>query len=187
MVETPYNLAAGDCIIAPPRIVDNRFSKSVILLTHFKEGASFGICLNKISNHTAADLTPEIDCELPPDVPLYWGGPVNPQTIWMIHDRQWQLDSTVEINEHWAMTSNISMFHHLSDGDRPEHFILTFGFCAWSKGQLERELKGITPFTPESSWLTWKQPEPKIFEVDSSELWRVSCEQSASQAVNSWM
>lgn len=187
MLASPYKLDSGDCIIAPPRMIDARFAKTVIMLTHFKSNAAFGLCLNKISNHSIADLSPEIDCELPIDVPLYWGGPVNPQTIWMLHDHDWQVDSSVEINEHWAMTSHISMFHHLADGDRPKHFIMTFGFCAWSEGQLERELKGEHPFTQSSSWLTWRGPDSKLLEVDSSELWRVSCEQSAHQAVNSWI
>lgn len=187
MIETESSLSPGDIIIAPPRMQDNRFTKTVILLTHFKQGATFGLCLNKISNHTVADLSPEIDAELPSDVPLYWGGPVNPHTIWMLHDTDWQVDASIQINEHWAMTSHVSMFHHLSDGDRPKNFIMTFGFCGWSAGQLDAEINGNPPWTVESSWLLWRRPEPKILEVDSSELWRIATEQSAHQAVNSWM
>lgn len=187
MLDVPYKIAQGDVIIAPPRMQDSRFAKSVILLTHFKQGGAFGLCLNKISNHTVADLSPEIDCELPIDIPLYWGGPMNPQTIWMLHDTDWQVDASIQINEYWAMTSHISMFHHLADGDRPRNFIVTFGFCGWSPGQLDRELRGEPPFSIESSWLTWIRPDNKLLEVESSELWRISCEQSARQAVNTWM
>ena len=187
MLDSTSRLIKGDCLIAPPRMQDSRFTKSVIMLTHFKSGAAFGLCLNKLSSHTVADLSPEIDCEMPHDVPLYWGGPVSAQTIWMLHSRDWNLDSTVEINEHWAMTSHVSMFHHLADGDRPRHYLMTFGFCGWSEGQLEAELRGSPPWTVESSWLTWRQPDSHILQVDSSELWRVATEQSAHQAVSHWM
>jgi len=79
------------------------------------------------------------------------------------------------------------MFHHLADRDCPNNFILTFGFCGWAKGQLESELQGLHPYRVDSSWLTWQQPSSDILDVPSDELWRVSCEQSSHQAVNSWL
>jgi putative AlgH/UPF0301 family transcriptional regulator len=79
------------------------------------------------------------------------------------------------------------MFHHLADGDRPRHYLMTFGFCGWSQGQLDGELEGRAPWTVESSWLTWRGPDSHVLEVDSSELWRVATEQSAHQAVAHWM
>ncbi len=188
MIGQAQGLAAGDVIIAPPRMQDSRFAKTVIMLTHRKEGAIFGLCLNKPSNHTVKDLSVELDCELPYSIPLYWGGPVHPQTIWMLHDNQWQIEGTVEINQQWAMTSNTAMFHHIADGDTPRNFIITFGFCGWARGQLESELKGNPPWTLESSWLTWRAPDShKLLQIDPSELWRVSTEQSGHQAVNNWM
>lgn len=187
MIGSAYDLTAGDVIIAPPRMQDSRFAKSVIMLTHNQMGATFGLCLNKPSNNTVADLTPELDIDLPYDIPLYWGGPVNPQTIWMLHSSEWQIDQTIPINEHWAMTSNISMFHHIADGDHPNYYRFTFGFSGWAKGQLASELRGNPPWTVESSWLTWRQPDEKIMEVGAEELWRIGCEQSSHQAVNSWL
>ena len=187
MIETNYHKRAGDVIIAPPRMQDQRFAKTVIMLTNFKQGAVFGLCVNKPSAHSVQDLTPELDVHIDHDIPLYWGGPVNPQTIWMLHDTGWQIDASVQINQHWAMTSHRSMFHHLADGDRPSNFILTFGFCGWGKGQLEGELKGDPPWSVESSWLVWDQPDSHLLEVESSELWRIATEQSAHQAVSHWM
>jgi putative transcriptional regulator len=182
-----YKLAPGDVLIAPPRMQDTRFAKSVIMVTNFRNGAAFGLCLNKPSSHSVQDLTPELDVPLTENIPLYWGGPVNSQTIWMLHSADWMIDSSVQINRYWAMTSNTAMFHHLSDGDCPRHYIITFGFCGWSQGQLEAELKGEQPWTVESSWLTWRQPDSHLLEAASSELWRVGCEQSSHQAVSSWL
>lgn len=181
-------LIPGDVVIAPPRMQDTRFTKAVIMLTHFRRGATFGLCVNKPSHHTAADLTPELDIDLPVDIPLYWGGPVHPQTIWMLHSSEWQLEQTVEINEHWSMTSHTTMFHHLADGDWPNYFRITFGFCGWARGQLASELRGDPPWTPDSSWLTWQGPDnSKLLEVDPHDLWRVGTEQSSHQAVNMWL
>lgn len=187
MIKEEEPLTRGDVIIAPPKMIDSRFTKSVIMLTHFRNGAAFGLCLNKPSNHSVQDLTPELDVHFWEDIPLYWGGPVNPQTIWMLHSNDWSIEDSIEINQHWSMTSHSSMFHSLADGDRPNQFILTFGFCAWTQGQLEAEVKGLPPFTADSSWLTWHQPDEHVLEVNSQELWRVSCEQSSRQAVQRWI
>jgi putative transcriptional regulator len=187
LLATQQPLAQGDCIIAPPRMEDGRFHKTVIMLTQNKQGGQFGLCVNKPSNHTVRDLNAELDCELPPDIPLYWGGPVNPQTIWMLHTTDWISPNTQMINDTWAMTSHISMFHHLADGDRPQHFVMTFGYCGWSNEQLAAELKGDPPYKLDSSWLTWRNPDSRLLDVDSSELWRISCEQSSHQAVAHWM
>jgi putative transcriptional regulator len=182
-----FTLRPGDILIAPPRMQDSRFAKTVIMLTHFRDGASFGLVLNKPSGHTINDLGPELDIPLPENPRLYWGGPVNPQTIWMLHSSDWMLDSSIRINQHWAMTSNTEMFHHISDGDTPQHWIITFGFCGWARHQLEAELKGEEPFSIESSWLYWSQPDDHLLDVAPEELWRVSTEQCSHQAVNSWM
>jgi len=181
------NLLPGDILIAPPRMQDTRFSKTVIMLTHFRNGAAFGLVLNKPSQHTINDLSPELDVPLPEYPNLYWGGPVNPQTIWMLHSSEWQLDTTIRINEHWAMTSSTEMFHHVADRDCPDYWIITFGFCRWTQGQLESELEGSPPWSLESSWLLWRQPDSHLLDVAPEELWRVSTEQCSHQAVNSWM
>lgn len=187
MQELSSKLRAGDVLIAPPRMKDDRFGKSVIMLTHWQNGGAFGLCLNKPTNHTIADLTPELDIDLPYDIPLHWGGPLGHQTIWMLHSSEWNIEPTVRINQHWAMTSNLAMFHHIADGDCPLYYRFTFGYCGWSKGQLEAELKGNPPYTIEGSWLTWSKPDSHLLEVDPQELWRVGCEQSSHQAVSSWL
>ena len=187
MLGTKDAVSSGDIIIAPPRIRHTDFAKSVILITSQRPGGDFGLCLNKPSGHTLDDLSIELECELPYDLPLYWGGPVGAQTIWMLHTPEWAIDQTVKINDHWSMTSHLSMFHHIADGDCPDRFILTFGFCAWAKGQLQQELQGQPPYTVDASWLTWQQPHSDVLDVDPKELWRVSCEQSSHQAVTSWM
>ena len=187
MLSTNDKINPGDVIIAPPRMQGSNFAKSVILLTHQRTGGHFGLCLNKPSEHKLSDLSLELDCDLPQDYPLYWGGPVGTQTIWMLHSSSWNIDATITINQHWSMTSHKSMFYHLADRDCPEQFILTFGFCGWAENQLEAEILGIPPYTLDSSWLTWRQPDEQILEVAPDELWRISCEQSSHQAVNNWM
>jgi len=85
------------------------------------------------------------------------------------------------------MTSSTEMFHHVADRDCPDYWIITFGFCGWTQGQLESELEGSPPWSLESSWLLWRQPDTHLLAVAPEELWRVSTEQCSHQAVNTWM
>lgn len=185
MIDLPNST---DLLIAPPTIPDPRFRKSVLMLTHDHNGGSFALCLNKPTEHTLRDILEETGIETDLNFPLYWGGPVNVNTVWMLHSAEWSTEHTVEINEHWAMTSNISMFHHLADGDYPRYFRIMFGHCTWAPGQLRAELRGIPPWSPRHSWLVAENPGCEwCLEHPVDELWDAAAELSGQQAVATWL
>lgn len=179
----------GDVLIAPATMKDTRFFKTVILLTHHHRGGSYGLCLNRPSGYVVQDLLEDtdiaLDCEL--RMPLYWGGPVQPNTVWMIHDPDWSIEYTIPVNEHWSMTSHSQMFYHLADQDLPKYFRVFHGYSGWGPGQLNMELNSQGPWQNTSSWLTVDQVGPEILEQDESELWTTSVELSARQAVSHWL
>ena len=181
-------LDSSDLLIAPPKMPDLRFRKTVLMLTHEHENGMTALCVNKPTTHTLADIAREINLDVNINFPLYWGGPVNHGTIRMLHSNEWSIDSTLELNDQWSMTSNIAMFHHLADQDTPKFFRMMFGFCTWAPGQLEAELKGTPPWHHESSWLVAKNPGPEwLFESDPSQLWESATDLCSHQAVDSWL
>lgn len=187
MTEMPR---AGDLLIAPANMLDPRFHKTVLLLTHDNPEGSFALCVNRPSEHTVSDIIEAKDLGIEHcfDMPLYWGGPVNPQTIWMLHDADWISGNTININEHWSMTSDVSMFHRMAEGHRPKWYRFMFGFAAWAPGQLEGELEGHKPWRKSHSWLIARQPDAEwIIDQEESVLWSSSIELSASQAVDQWL
>lgn len=182
-------IRGGDLLIAPAAMRDSRFHKSVILLTHHHDQGSYGLCLNRPSGYAVQDLIEEAEIELDFELrmPLYWGGPVQPNTVWMIHDPDWTTEHTVPVNEHWSMTSHTSMFYHLADQDLPQYFRIFHGYAGWGPGQLHMELSSQGPWKNSSSWLTVNQIEPSILEQDETELWTNSVELSAKQAMSHWL
>lgn len=184
------HLATSDLLISPPNIQDSRFKESVIMLTHHTRGGSFGLCVNKLSHYRVSDLTEmsEMAFDLELDFPLFWGGPVNPGTIWMLHSSEWEHSNTIPIDRQWSMTSHESMFHHIADGDTPEYFRFMYGYCGWSKNQLMGELEGNHPWHHSHSWLTARNPGPDwLLEWDYDILWEQCTELSGQQAVSSWL
>lgn len=181
-------LQSGDLLIAPPNMPDSRFRESVIMLTHQAGGMNFGICLNRPSRYTISDLRSEAPIPVGTDFNLYWGGPVNPQTIWMLHSSDWHLDNTLRINSQWSMTSNFEMFNFISEGSYPQYFRIFFGYCSWAPNQLESEIAGDPPWSHNNSWLIWRNPDSQqLFDLEEDMIWRVSAEQCAKQAVNDWL
>ena len=180
-------LGPGSLLIAPPLITDKRFSKSVLLVTHNNSSGAFALCLNKPTKHTLASVGNElgIDKELP--FQMFWGGPVNNGSIWMIHDKDWENEHTLYVNDKWRITSNESMFYHLADGDAPRTFRMAFGFCSWMPGQLDMELAGTPPFSKRSSWITLEDVSPEfVFETNVNDLWKDATELAGNKAIENW-
>lgn len=184
-------IEATDLLIAPPTIPDPRFRKTVLMLTHTHDGGSFALCLNRHTNYDCNDILKDLDLgtDLNVPMPLYWGGPVSPGTVWMLHTSEWQLETnTVEITQEWSMTSHAKMFERLNAGDTPRQFRLMFGFCSWAPNQLEAELQGQPPWNPNHSWLVARNPGAEwIFEQPVENLWENATTLCSHQAVDSWL
>ena len=57
----PIRLSAGDLLVAPPSIIDKRFEKTVMLLTHSNSRGAFALCLNRQTDHSVNDILEPVD------------------------------------------------------------------------------------------------------------------------------
>ena len=179
-----------DLLIAPPNMPDSRFRNTVLFLTHHTERGSFALCVNRETSWTLPEVLEgtEIRPDILPNTPIYWGGPVSPQSLWMLHSTDWVCEHTVMLSSAWAMTSNSSMFYHLADGDFPRQFRMVMGYCAWGPAQLEGELEGHRPWRREQSWLVAHDIGPEwLLEQPTDNLWASAATLCSHQAVDSWL
>lgn len=184
----PIRLSAGDLLVAPPNILDQRFNKTVMMVTHHNPKGAFALCVNRQTDHTVNDILEPLDMNLVDNAPLYWGGPVNPNTIWMLHDKAWSIDTSLPIDDNWSVTSHTEMFEKMTNEGTPNKFRIFYGHAAWGPGQLDGELRGQEPWSQEHSWLIVKKPDPDwIMNMDIEHLWTSSCSISGQQAVESWL
>lgn len=180
-----------DLLIAPPNMPDPRFRDSVIMISYFADTGAHGLCVNKPSGHTLDEIISDnndLNTDAVPRLPIYWGGPVNQNSIWMLHSTDWRCDKTALISPSWALTSSSKMFERLCLGDYPKQFRLFIGYASWAPGQLDHELEGVGPWTKENSWLTAHNLGPEwLFEQDVDTLWASVVTLSCHQAVDSWL
>ena len=183
-------ITSGDLLVAPAMAADYRFARSVVMLTHASAMGSYGLVLNRISELNVQDLVQDHSLRDHPqlDIPIYWGGPVQPNTIWMLHPADWSVEATLEVNDLWSLTSHSEMFEALAEGQGPEWYRIFHGFSGWRAGQLERELEGRPPYSAQHSWLVINEP-PAIWlqEQPPETLWLDSVDLSAHQAVDHWL
>lgn len=181
---------ATDLLIAPPGIPDNRFRNSVLMLTHDHTQGSFALCVNRPAGYTLDQILDDSNLKIAnvPQLPVYWGGPVSSNSLWMMHSSEWVCESTVMISSVWAMTSSEEMFHNIANGDTPNYFRIVMGYCSWAPGQLEMELNGRGNWRKEHSWLVAQNLGPEwLFDQDPEDLWAAATTLCSHQAVDSWL
>lgn len=133
---------AGSLLVAEPMMQDAYFGRSAILLLDDPEdGSHLGLLLNKSTNVTLADLMP--DWEMGREVPVYCGGPVDMQRMFLIHALGKRLEGSYEIVPGLYVGADVNkVIDYIEEGGETEGYLRFFlGYCGWSPGQLEGEIR----------------------------------------------
>ena len=96
MEAPPY--LSGQLLLAMPGISDPRFEKAVIAMCAHDENGALGLGIGRlvpgIGFHA---LLAQLDIEpgVAPDVPIHFGGPVEPQRGFVLHGPDWGGEDTL--------------------------------------------------------------------------------------------
>lgn len=167
------NLAPG-LLIAMPQLLDPNFRRAVVLLVHHDEEGTFGVVLNRATEITAPSLcdTLEITWQGDPEDAVDWGGPVQPQTGWVLYhgplpddlDPGADPDDDVKIlGEGIHFAGSLEVLRRVAD-DPPGRLKLLLGYAGWGPGQLEAELS-------EGAWLVAPISSEVVFDVENDAMW----------------
>ncbi len=158
--------AAGILLISDPFLKDPNFMRTVVFLCEHQEQGSFGFVLNRKYENTLDELIPDLEGF---KLPVYYGGPVQLDTIHFLHQYPEEIPGAVEVlkNIYWGgdFEMVLDMIRKkVIDTDKIRFFI---GYSGWGTGQLVDELK-------EKTWLTVKAVRKLIFHKNHEELWKDS-------------
>lgn len=161
--------AAGILLISDPFLKDPNFMRTVVFLCEHKEEGSFGFVLNRKYENTIDELVPGLEGF---KIPVYYGGPVQMDTIHFLHQYPDEIPGGVEVIKgvYWGGDFELvtdMLKNNLLDADKIRFFI---GYSGWGIGQLEEELN-------EKSWLTVKAVRRLIFHKQHEEVWKDSLKQ----------
>jgi putative transcriptional regulator len=158
------SLSPGILLIADPFLKDLNFARAVVLLCEHQESkGSFGFVLNRVFDQPLNELVPEV---LTGDIKVYYGGPVQIDTIHFIHQQPELIRGGFEIRDgvYWGgeFDQVVSLINNGQlDLNKIKFFI---GYSGWSSGQLENELNG-------KAWIVAEGTAPLIFEKNEQNIW----------------
>ena len=141
----------GHLLIAMPGMSDPFFSKSVTFIcTHNQDGA-MGVMINRPTDLSYETLFEKIKVELAQselaDNAVLYGGPVQPERGFVLHEHSGEWDSTLSIAENTALTTSKDILESVAIGTGPKKMLLALGYAGWTAGQLEQEIAA-------NSWLS---------------------------------
>jgi len=151
---------AGQLLLAHPVLRDDSFRRTVVLLSSHNTDGAMGVVLNRPLNRQLGELNTEFAMSPLAGVPLYYGGPVEPEQLiivtwhWIPAQQAFQLHFGVEVEKATAMmgTPGVTMRAFL-------------GYAGWSKGQLENEMS-------QDTWLVTPVEGDWLIKHDGVQLWR---------------
>jgi putative transcriptional regulator len=144
--------------------MDHIFNQSVILLTEHTENGSMGFIINKPLVLRLNDIFQDI----PLNMQLWNGGPVEPGNMYYVHNVPHLLPQSILFNEDKKLYIGgrfEKVKELLQSGKIDENNIKFFlGYSGWSNGQLANEIK-------EKAWFVG-QNNIDLFHLNPVNLWK---------------
>lgn len=156
----------GILLIADPFLKDPNFLRTVVFLCEHKPEGSFGFVLNRKYENTLDQLIPGLeDVKLP----VYYGGPVQMDTIHFLHQYPDEIPGGEEVAKgvYWGGDFELVvglLKSGMLDEDKIRFFI---GYSGWGDGQLSGEIQ-------EKTWLTVAGNKKLVFHNNYEEIWKES-------------
>lgn len=151
-----------------PQLLDPNFERAVVLIIHHDSDGSFGVVLNRTTDIAAPSLcaTLEIEWKGRSAAAIDWGGPVQPQTGWVIYGDDVLVTGDTEttaIAEGVFFAGSLDVLRQVARHPTDQVRVL-LGYAGWGPGQLEGELA-------QGAWLSAPVSSRVVFEVEPQAMW----------------
>ena len=154
-------------LLSMPQMADPNFARTVVLLCDYTaEHGAFGLVVNRQMNEPACEVVrTDPPVRVDPDLRLWIGGPVDPQSTWVLMaDAQGPDDEQREIVPGLLLSVSRALTLQLLQEPPSNRTKVVVGYAGWSPGQLEHELAA-------SSWLTVEVDPGLVFGVPPDQMW----------------
>jgi putative transcriptional regulator len=159
----------GTLLISQPFLGDPNFERSVVLLCrHQPDEGAFGLVLTHLTTATLGQVLdlPGGTASPAAALPLYIGGPVQPDTLHFLHQHA-ALPGAQALGQdvYWSGDFDVLIGLINSGAITADSVRLFVGYSGWSAGQLEEEIT-------RGSWIRQPASAGKVFTLESDAFWR---------------
>ena len=153
-------------LIAMPNMADPYFAKSLTYVCEHNDQGALGLVVNRPIDMTLQALFERLSLTLKhrdlSDAPIYFGGPVQTDRGFVLHEPAGNWQSTLRVRDAIGLTTSKDILEAVGRGEGPQKILVTLGYAGWSAGQLEHELG-------QNAWLTVEAKDAIIFDLPSEE------------------
>jgi len=153
-------------LIAMPAMQEGVFAGTLTYICEHNENGALGIVINRPTSLTLGEMFDQVNIPLLQTeltkLPVLFGGPVQTERGFVLHDASKNWDSTLRINDRLALTTSKDVLEAIGAGLGPKNMIITLGYAGWDQGQLEHEIT-------ENTWLTVPASEHILFDLTAEE------------------
>jgi putative transcriptional regulator len=161
----PARLRPGIFLYASPGIGDTRFIETVVLLLEHGPGGSAGVVVNQPSETQLRKVLPEMPAARRLEVPVYWGGPVEPGGMVVLLRNPRRTGGTSVVLPEVYRTTDLEALRAALEDVRPDRQVRVYsGYAGWSPGQLDREVR-------RGAWVLDRADADAVFALDPAPLW----------------
>ena len=157
-------------LVAMPQLEDPNFHRTVALIVEHDENGTFGLVLNRSADVLASTLCASLDVVWrgDPKANISWGGPVEPNTGWLLLDDTKDLDldddAVSRIGDHDLFLARSVDVLRSAAAEAPSHMRFYLGYAGWGPGQLEWEMA-------QGAWIVAPFDSNALFHGEDDSMW----------------
>ena len=104
------------------------------------------------------------------EIPIFWGGPVSEEQIYILHSKDYSNESTDDYRD-FSITRDYKILFDIAENKAPNKYLVILGYSGWAAAQLEGEIEM-------DHWILSELDSQIIFEKESSNKWLKAYENS---------
>jgi len=158
-------------LVAAPSLACPFFNHTVVLLVDHREDGSLGFVVNKAADIELSSLLEQIGIEVDnasfEGDPVMLGGPVSPETGWVVFDPSvgpHPGEGVLTLAPKLGVSANLEVLEEIAKGAGPERYLMMLGYAGWGPGQLDEEIR-------EGSWIAVDLDPKLVFRTPVEERW----------------
>jgi len=153
-------------LIAMPSMADPYFAKTLTYICEHNDQGALGLVVNRPIDMTLQALFERLSLSITDvalsESPIYFGGPVQTDRGFVLHEPAGNWQSTLRVGEMIGLTTSKDILEAVGRGEGPKRMLVTLGYAGWSPGQLEQELS-------QNAWLTVEAKDAILFDIPAEE------------------
>ncbi|MES2214969.1 MAG: YqgE/AlgH family protein [Pseudomonadota bacterium] len=165
------NLSGKFLVASPYSGLTDSFNKSLIYIASHSDQGSVGMIVNRVINRMPFQAMMKLlqgdDSTSEFIVPIYLGGPVEPERGFILHTTEYDKNLLLKFSNNLAVSSNLEILRDIAKGTGPANSLFVLGYTGWNAGQLESEISS-------NFWLVADYDKDLMFDSIDEKKWDIA-------------